>query len=288
MDPFDLKYIPYWINVFFVAIVLYFMYHFVWRPVARSRPETKYGFSASAKIHHRGPTILQFCARVPPGIGATASILQCAPNYVSGSDEDDEDSDRYDMFSFRFFWLTTCYRTAVKQEHPARTTPARRSSARVSTPRVITSRASTPTPASRASTPTPAPSKTSTPKASSRKASVPSTSTVAAPGTGSSSSKRSSNSQPTAGSTASGSRTTRASAKAAVTTTNGNGLIVSSSFLLTRHSHGSNVYKSVQDMNTRSEQSTSRHVGLRSRPPVQLKRLRCSIERMRLNLEIFS
>ncbi|KAI9057512.1 hypothetical protein FKP32DRAFT_1607208 [Trametes sanguinea] len=57
-------------------ILLLYLLVFQYRRSTRAPAETSYAFSAATMIRQRPPTVLQFSARVPPGAGATPTMLQ--------------------------------------------------------------------------------------------------------------------------------------------------------------------------------------------------------------------
>lgn len=62
----------------FVALLILFCLYMSFCSTRRARHQARpnYAFTASTKVSRRTPTVLQFSARVPPGAGATPTIVQ--------------------------------------------------------------------------------------------------------------------------------------------------------------------------------------------------------------------
>ena len=60
--------------VLFTILLLYSVYSLTRLPQPEVQPH--YAFTASTKVGHHAPTVLQFAARVPPGVDATPTIIQ--------------------------------------------------------------------------------------------------------------------------------------------------------------------------------------------------------------------
>lgn len=70
----QLETVSYCCTIISIALVLYASAVWFKRPSIQLKPN--YAFSASTRIRHRGPTVLPFAARVPPGDGTVPTALR--------------------------------------------------------------------------------------------------------------------------------------------------------------------------------------------------------------------
>ena len=73
MDPSDfIAFLPQTCFVLSTLLMVYILFTYARQPAVR--PEPSYAFSASTKVRRRGPTVLQFSARVP-GNNVTPTVI---------------------------------------------------------------------------------------------------------------------------------------------------------------------------------------------------------------------